>query len=65
MNNVKGKCWNNYDTKNFTIDRNTLTINIDCDFPHAIQGLSPDSDIKLPVKQIEEYLNKKYKSLIK
>lgn len=64
MRSMKNICWDYYDPKNFTIDGNALTISIDCDYPHAIRGLSPDSDIKLPLKQIHQYLNNKYRSMI-
>ena len=64
LNNVKDICWSNYDPQKFTIDKNTLTIIIDCDFPHAIKALSPHTGIKLPVKQIDQYINKKYRSMI-
>ena len=64
LNNVKNTCWDNYDPQKFTINKSTLTIVIDCDFPHAIQALAPESDIKIPLKQIEQYLDKRYRSLM-
>lgn len=60
---MKG-CWHNYAAKKFTIDKYTLTVIIECDFPRAILALSPDSDIKLNLKNISRYINNKYKYLI-
>ncbi|HEV8081355.1 MAG TPA: hypothetical protein VGP43_11615 [Chitinophagaceae bacterium] len=64
LNNVKDNCWNNYDPHHFTINKNTLTVIIECDFPHAILALSPDSYIKLQLKSISSYFNNTYKYLL-
>ncbi len=37
MEAMKDNCWTYYNPQKFTIDRTTLTIIIDCDFPHAIR----------------------------
>jgi hypothetical protein len=64
LDQMKGNCWSSYGPKNFTITKNTLTVIVECDFPHAIRALSPDSDIALPLKKTEQYFNKKYKYLL-
>jgi hypothetical protein len=64
MEEMKNDCWSYYNPQEFTIDGTTLTIIIDCDFPHAILTLSPDSDIKLQLKSISQYINKKYQYLL-
>jgi len=61
---MKDNCWRHYNPQKFIIDRTTLTIIIDCDFPHAIQALSPDSDIKLQLKSSIQFFSKKYRYLL-
>ena len=64
LDQMKGNCMDSYSQKKFIITKNTLTVVIECDFPHAIQALSPDSDITLPLKKVEPYFNKKYKYIV-
>jgi len=64
INQMENNCWGNYDPHNFTINKNTITVIIECDFPHAILALSPDSDIKLQLKSISSYFNNTYKYLL-
>ncbi len=64
INQMENNCWGNYDPHHFTINKNTLTVVIECDFPHAILALSPDSDIKLQLKSISSYFNNAYKYLL-
>src|ERR1035437_2221127 len=39
LNEMKDNCWNYFNPQKFTINKNSITIIIDCDFPHAIQAL--------------------------
>ena len=57
---IRNNSWGNYNPQNFIIDKNTLTIIIDCEFPHAIQALSPDNEIKLTIKEVQPYFNSIY-----
>ncbi len=64
MNQMENNCWNKYESHHFTIDKKILTVIIECDFPHAILALSPDSDIQLHLKSISSYIKDEYKYLL-
>ncbi|MEO6330787.1 MAG: hypothetical protein ABIO55_17765 [Ginsengibacter sp.] len=60
MDNVKENCWNNYAPTKFNLYKSKIEIVIDCEFPHAIQNLSPQSSITFTLDEIRKFLNRQY-----
>ena len=60
LNDVATNCMENYSPSKFFISDTGITVIIDCEFPHVIQSMNPDTDVVFSKKDLEKMIRKNY-----
>ena len=53
---VDSNCINQIDVEQFKLSVEEIQIMDECEFPHAIQAIEPDYELKYPLKQIKKFI---------
>lgn len=65
ISQVDENCINQFSIDQFAISSNSIEIFDPCDLPHAIRSQTPAIELKYPYNRISQFLNPKFKRILK